>query len=276
MLSTRALTAIVMIPLVVGTILLLPTAAVAMVFAVLCLLALVEWMRLAGIASPLVRSAVVVINALLFALLWELRSTPLANYVIGAGIAGWLLALLWMRSFSWGAAPTRENAVIKMIAGELAILPAWLAVIKLHAEPGNGPWWALFAFVLIWSADSAAYFAGRRFGTSKLAPRISPNKTMAGAWGALLGAFAVSLVSCWLLGLRGIHLAALLCVALVAVIASIAGDLFESLLKRQADVKDSGALFPGHGGLLDRLDSLFAALPVFYAGKLLIDLFISR
>jgi phosphatidate cytidylyltransferase len=124
----------------------------------------------------------------------------------------------------------------------------------------------------VWVADTAAYFAGKRYGTRKLAPRISPNKTTAGAWGALAGAAALALAAGLLLGERGLALAALVGLALLVVGASIAGDLFESLLKRQAGVKDSGTLFPGHGGLLDRFDSLFAAIPVFAAGKALLDL----
>ncbi len=272
MLSQRTLTALVLIPIAVAIILLLPTGAVAAIIAVLCLFALWEWMRLAGIALPAARGAILALNIVLFGLLWLIRETSAAWYVIDAGIACWLLVLLWMRSFSWAAAPTRENAAIKLVAGEFAILPAWLALLKLHGDTGHGHVWALFAIALIWVADSAAYFAGRRFGTTKLAPRISPNKTTAGAWGALCGALLVTLPCGWLFGLRGGHLAAIGAVALLAVAASIVGDLFESLLKRQANVKDSGTLFPGHGGLLDRLDSLFAALPVFLLGKVLVDL----
>ena len=120
-----------------------------------------------------------------------------------------------------------------------------------------------------------AYFAGRRWGTTKLAPRISPNKTRAGAYGALVLAGAVALVGGWLLDERDAALLALLALALLTVLASILGDLIESLLKRQADVKDSGTLFPGHGGLLDRVDSVFSAVPVFVAGKAVLDLLLA-
>jgi phosphatidate cytidylyltransferase len=272
MLKQRTLTALVLAPIAVAVILFLPTAALALVIAALCLQALWEWTRLAGIGQQAWRIAIVAANALLLMLLWRVRDQPAAWYVIGAGIAWWLLALLWLRNFAYAAAPTRENAAIKLLAGEFAILPAWLALMKLHAGTDHGHAWALFAVILIWAADTAAYFTGKNYGTTKLAPRISPNKTRAGAWGALAGAGALAFAGGWLFDRRGVALVAVAVLALVAVAASIVGDLFESLVKRQANVKDSGALFPGHGGLLDRLDSLFAAMPVFAAGKLLLDL----
>ena len=272
MLKQRTLTALVLAPIAIAIILFLPTMAVALIIATLCLQALWEWTRLAGIGSIAVRAGIVAINALVFALLWSIREQPAAWWVIGAGVAWWVLATCWLSNFSYAAAPTRENAAIKLAAAEWAILPAWLALMKLHAEPQHGHEWALFVLVLIWTADTAAYFTGKRYGTTKLAPRISPNKTRAGAWGALAGAGALALAGGWLLDARGVPLVGLVGLALLTVLASIIGDLFESLLKRHANVKDSGALFPGHGGLLDRVDSLFAAMPVFVVGKALLDL----
>lgn len=272
MLRQRILTALVLAPVAIAIVLFLPTEAVAAIIAGLCLMALWEWTRLAGVASQPMRIAVVAVSAIGFVLLWQIHTDPAAWYVVGAGIGWWMLALLWMRHSSYAAAPTRENAVKKLVAAEFAILPAWLALVMIHGNPDHGHAWALFTLVLIWSADSAAYFAGKRFGTTKLAPQISPNKTLAGVWGALGGAGAVALLGGWLFHLRGFALVVLVALALLTVLASILGDLVESLLKRQANVKDSGALFPGHGGLLDRLDSLFAAIPVFAAGKFLLDL----
>lgn len=272
MLKQRTLTAIVLAPTTVAIMLFLPTIAVGIIIGVLCLLALWEWTRLAGIRSRPVRATLLAVTAVLFVALWSIREQPIAWYVIGAGLAWWLLATLWLRHSSYAASPTRENAVIKLVAAEFAILPAWLALIQLHAHPDRGHAWALFALVLVWTADIAAFFAGKRYGTTKLAPSISPNKTTAGAWGALVGSMLVALLGGWLLDVRGVALVLLLILAVLTVAASIIGDLFESLLKRQANVKDSGTLFPGHGGLLDRLDSLFAALPLFALGKLVLDL----
>ncbi len=271
MLKQRTLTALVIAPIAIAIVLFLPTWTVGLIIAAICLIATWEWSQLAGIATQAARIALVVANAALFALLWTIRDDVLAWYVIGIGVGGWLLALAWMRNFSWGAAPTPEHRAVKLVAGELAILPAWLALVHLHGEPDRGHVWTLFAIVLVWIADTGAYFAGKRFGTVKLAPNISPNKTRAGVWGALVATMVFAAVCFWLLDARGARLVALVVLTLVAVLASIAGDLFESLLKRQAGVKDSGTIFPGHGGMLDRIDSLLAALPVFVAGKALID-----
>jgi phosphatidate cytidylyltransferase len=272
MLKQRTLTALVLAPIAIAIILFLPSAALAVIIGALCLQALWEWAELAGIQSRALRIGALAANVPLFVLLWWIRAQPIAWIVLAAGLAWWLLALLWMRNFSFGAAPTRENAAIKFVAAEFAVLPAWLALLELHGNPDHGPVWALFSVVLIWAADIAAFFAGKQYGTRKLAPRISPNKTTAGAWGALAGAGAVAVAGGWLFDMRGFALLAFVALALLAVIASIVGDLFESLLKRQASVKDSGALFPGHGGILDRLDSLLAAMPVFVTGKALLDL----
>jgi phosphatidate cytidylyltransferase len=272
MLKQRTLTALILAPLAIAIILFLPTLAVAVIIGALCLQALWEWLDLSGIDSIALRVCLIVANAIVFALLWLIRAQPAAWWVVAVGVIGWVLAALWLRNFSYAAAPTRENAAIKVAAAELAIVPAWLALMVLHAEPAHGHGWALFVLVLIWMADTAAYFTGKRYGTTKLAPHISPNKTTAGAWGALAGAGAVALAGGWLLDARGMALIALVGLALLTVAASIIGDLLESLLKRQASVKDSGTLFPGHGGLLDRVDSLFAAMPIFVAGKALLDL----
>ena len=275
MLKQRTLTALVLAPLAIALILLAPTAVFALVTGALSLQALWEWTRLAGVASNVARIAVIAVNAALLAVLWTIRDEPLAWYVIGAGVAWWLMSLLWLKHFSYAAAPTRENAALKVVAAEFAVLPAWLALAHLHGEGDHGRSWALLAVVLVWTADTGAYFAGKRFGTTKLAPRISPNKTRAGAYGALLVAGTVAVVAGWMLGTRGAALVGLAALALVTVLASILGDLIESLLKRQANVKDSGTLFPGHGGLLDRVDSVFSAVPVFVAGKALIGLLLA-
>jgi phosphatidate cytidylyltransferase len=275
MLKQRTLTALVLAPLAIALILLAPTAVFALVTGALSLQALWEWTRLAGVASNAARIAVIAVNAALLAVLWTARDAPLAWYVIGAGVAWWALSLLWLQHFSYAAAPTRENAALKLIAAEFAVLPAWLALAHLHGEGDHGRSWALLAVVLVWAADTGAYFAGKRFGTTKLAPRISPNKTRAGAYGALLVAGTVAVVAGWMLGTRDVALVGLAALALVTVLASILGDLIESLLKRQANVKDSGTLFPGHGGLLDRVDSVFSAVPVFVAGKALIGLLLA-
>ena len=152
------------------------------------------------------------------------------------------------------------------LIGLFALVPAWLALSILHGMVDSGPWQVMFLLVLVWSADSGAYVAGRKFGAHKLALRISPGKT----WEGVLGGMLFAVVPAVLAGLYWYEgtgpLAVFLVVCLFTVAFSIVGDLLESLLKRQAHVKDSGRLLPGHGGILDRIDSLTAAAPVYVAG----------
>jgi phosphatidate cytidylyltransferase len=139
--------------------------------------------------------------------------------------------------------------------------------MKMHLGQETLHTWALYALVLVWGADTFAYLAGSRWGTTKLAPKISPGKTVAGVYGALAGSALIAVIGGWLLDVRGMTLLALVVLAMISVLFSIVGDLFESLIKRHASVKDSGSLFPGHGGVCDRLDGAFAALPIFVLGK---------
>jgi phosphatidate cytidylyltransferase len=271
-LKQRTITGLVLAPIGIAAVLLLPTAALAAFTSLTVLVAMWEWTRMSGFASRPMRSAVVALVMLALAALWLVRNEPLIWYLIGAGAVFWIIAFLWLRNFSFGAAPTRENAAIKLAAGLFATLPAWIALSKLHGDPRGGPGWALLALTLVSVADTAAYFTGSRYGKTKLCPQISPNKTIAGVYGALASGAILSATGGWLLGLRGFAWVALIALALVTVVASIIGDLFESLIKRQAGVKDSGTLFPGHGGMFDRLDGMFAALPVFALGKALLDL----
>jgi phosphatidate cytidylyltransferase len=266
----RVLTALLLAPLAIAIILLVPTPAFAIVIAGLCLLALWEWTRLSGLRDRRVRGILLALAAVAFCALWKNRDTPAIVIVIAAGCAWWVIALAWLKHFSFAAAPTRENAVLKLAAGALCVFPAWIALMRIHATALHGNWWALYALLLGWSADTFAYLAGMRWGRRKLAPAISPGKTWAGVYGGLAATAVVAAIGGWLLGVRDLELFALVVLAMLCVCFSVVGDLFESLIKRHAGVKDSGALFPGHGGVFDRLDGLFALLPLFALGKLLL------
>ncbi len=270
--TQRTLTALLLAPLAIVLILLAPTALFALVIAVMALQALWEWTRLAGFRQRPARALMLLAAAGLLALLWVADSPPLLGAVLAASAAWWLLALLWLRHLSYAAAPTRAHAWLKLGAALLAIVPAWLGLVALHRSTPYGHAWTLLGLMLVWSADTGAYLAGTRLGRHKLAPTISPGKTWEGVAGGVLLALAVAAAGGALLGIRGIAFVPLLLLALLTVAAAIVGDLFESLLKRHALVKDSGTLFPGHGGILDRLDSVFAALPLFVLGKLLLGL----
>jgi len=273
MLIQRIVTAAILAPLVVLIVLLSPDGLFGGIVAAIFLGAAWEWTQLAGTRAPLWRGATLLVLAVLFAVLWRLRSPPLWSLLLVAGVAWWLLACVWLRHFAYAAAPTPEHRNLKLLAGAFVTVPAWVALAQIHDDSrAQGPYWTLLALLIVWAADIGAYFSGRLFGRRKLAPQISPGKTWAGAYGALAAGVLVMLAGGWLLGVRGAHLVGLALLALAVVAASIVGDLLESLMKRHAQVKDSGALIPGHGGLLDRLDSVFAALPVFALGKLLLGL----
>ncbi len=270
-LTKRILTALVLLPIAIGIVLLAPLPWFAVIVALVFAVAGWEWTRLCGVDPLWLRCLLVLGFLASCALLWALRATPLWWLTIALGVAWWAVALFWFRHVAFGAAPLARNVAIKLLAGVFVLIPAWVAAVQLQGSPDHGPYWVLFTLVLIWAADSFAYFAGSRWGRSKLAPSISPGKTWAGVYGALIGSGLVAVLGGWLLGETGWGWGLLVLVAVVTIAVSIVGDLFESLVKRQANAKDSGTLFPGHGGLFDRLDSVFAAFPVFVAGKALID-----
>ena len=273
---TRVIAALVMAPFAIGAILLLPTSWLVMLAALVFLVGLWEWFKLAEIDDTLQRTVLLTANLLLMVLLvWASRgSTDLVPLrlmaLVGAG--WWLLALLWLRFFHFASDHETWARVFKLAAGTLAVVPAWCALGLIHSSQPNGHIWLFVALAIVWAADSGAYFAGRHFGGRwfagrKLAPRISPNKTLEGLLGGLAAGMLVAAVGALLAGAGMAQLPGVLVVAIFTVLFSVVGDLFESLMKRHSGVKDSGALFPGHGGLMDRLDSLLAALPVFVVGK---------
>jgi phosphatidate cytidylyltransferase len=266
-LKQRIATALLITPFFIAIILLLPTLAFAAFIGALCLVALWEWTRLSGMRSRPWRAVFISLAAAAMLALWCCRDTWFWWPVISAGAAWWVFAIAWLGRFSFAASPTREHLIIKLVAGALAVLPAWTALMKMHLGQETLHTWALYALVLVWGADTFAYLAGSRWGTTKLAPKISPGKTVAGVYGALAGSALIAVIGGWLLDVRGMTLLALVVLAMISVLFSIVGDLFESLIKRHASVKDSGSLFPGHGGVCDRLDGAFAALPIFVLGK---------
>jgi phosphatidate cytidylyltransferase len=275
MLRQRVITALLLAPLAILLILLLPTSVFACLLAAAFLAATWEWSRLAGMTSRVARGVLLGFALLAFIVLWVLRSSSwLWPALIVAGVAWWVLVCVWLRHFAFAAAPTSENRNLKLLAGAFVVFPAWVAAVDIHGSPSHGHAWTFLAMLLVWAADTGAYFAGSWFGKGKrkLAPQISPGKTWVGVYGAFATSSLVAAAAGWLLGVHDLRLLGLIVVTIVTVAASIIGDLLESLMKRHANVKDSGALFPGHGGLLDRLDSVFAALPVFALGKLLLGL----
>jgi len=278
MTKTRLLAALVMAPIAIAAILLLSTPWIVALAAVVFLAGLWEWFELAEIEDTLARTVLLVAHlALMVAIVWASRSASGYSYVLFQlasviGVLWWLLALLWLRSYDFASNHQTWARFFKLAAGALAVIPAWCALAWIHAGEPNGHIWLLTALTIVWAADSAAYFAGRHFGGTlfkdrKLAPRVSPNKTLEGLLGGVLAGVAVGVCGALLAGASGAQIPFVALVALAATLASVVGDLYESLLKRHAGVKDSGHLIPGHGGILDRIDGVLAALPVFAMGK---------
>src|SRR5690606_32095144 len=261
MLKQRIITALILLPIALCGFFLLEGSGFALFIGLVVTLGAWEWARLAGFAAQPIRVAYAAVVALM---LFVMHILPgLAPWVLGASVLWWgvatYLVLTYPRSSEhWSAAAT------KLVIGLLILLPAWqgLVEIKKH-DSGNGNLLILAVMVLVWGADIGAYFSGRAFGKRKLAPLVSPGKSWEGVYGGLaltlLITLVVGVVRDW--SVKEVLLA-LLGTAIVVFI-SVVGDLTESMFKRQAGIKDSSNLLPGHGGVLDRIDSLTAALPIF-------------
>ncbi len=265
MLATRILTAAVLIPLVLAALFLLPPTGWALAALLVFVAASYEWAALAGLkqwrAIVFVAVTALVGIGLVFGARFE-RGSPdsIALVACATATAFWLLvAPTWLARRS----PASQPALA--IAGWVVLIGAWIALVQLQVR---SPWLVLAAMAIVWIADTAAYFAGRAFGKRKLAPRISPGKTWEGVCGGLCAVALYALALSPLASRAGYSgtvsaaaiVAFVLCALALAAI-SVVGDLTESLLKRHAGVKDSGKLLPGHGGVLDRIDALLAAMP---------------
>jgi phosphatidate cytidylyltransferase len=257
---TRVLTAVLLIPLMVGGVLLLPTPVLATVFLAITGWAAWEWAALSGIERTLGRAAYA---ALLGALAVGSLYADLPALMLAA-LAWWLMAAVWV--LAAGRAALAAPPWARALVGVAVLVPAWRALVSVHEMSPHGHLYLLFLLGLVWAADTAAFLVGRRWGRRKLAPRISPGKTWEGVWAALLAGLAVSVVAAPVLGIAAWEWPGLMLLGTATVAFAVLGDLLESLCKRAAGVKDSGNVLPGHGGVLDRVDSLTAAAPLFMLG----------
>lgn len=259
MLKLRVITALVLLPIVLAALFLLERTAFAAVAGVFFLAAAWEWSALVGGLTRLLRVGYVALMAVLLAAaehyqpLWLFHWAPL----------WWLLAAFWVLRYPrstalWSAAP------VMALIGAALLVPSFAVVVAVQDQGAlglAGPWALLFMLFWVWAADTGAYFAGRTLGKHKLAPAVSPGKTIEGLIGGVLLALVIVALVHHFAPVQA-QLPKLLAVALVTVLASVLGDLFESMVKRLRGVKDSGTMLPGHGGMLDRIDSITAALPV--------------
>ncbi len=246
-------------PLVLA-VLFLPLPAVAGLFALFVLAAAWEWAGLCGVGTRSGQAAYVVLVALLLFACYVFRESRLPLLLDLLALAWWLSGLVLILRYEgrdWRRSPP---APVWLSAGLLVLVPSWLALVWLQAfSPGL----TLLLLVVVWAADSLAYFSGRRWGRHRLAPRVSPGKTLEGLAGGVLGSLLLAFLLLLIAPASGLPWPLLMGGCLLAVLFSVLGDLLESLCKRVAGIKDSGSLLPGHGGVLDRIDSLTAAAPVF-------------
>lgn len=266
MLKQRILTALVLAPLTLGAVFLLPFEQFHWFVIPIIALGGWEWANLSDMRQPLQRVLFGAIMGLLLYLLLPWAPAP----ILLAGALFWCVALYWVigypaSSAQWQAIPMRA------LVGVLVLMPAGVALMVLKGQPASNQL-LLLLMLLVWGADIGAYFSGRRWGNAKLAPAVSPGKTRAGLYGGLCCSMLIALGAALLWQLSPQQTLLLLLVSLITALGSVLGDLVESMFKRHRGVKDSSALLPGHGGILDRIDSITAAAPLFALGTTLAGL----
>jgi len=254
MLKMRIITAIISLLILGAVLFVLPPELTALVIAFLVLAGAWEWSGFLGFSSDAPRWIYVALIGGLMAIVVFVVPEH-TDLVLQIACVWWLIAFIWTFLF-----PTAIPAAIRWLAGALVLVPLFVALLFLYRV---SPQMLLFALLIVWVADIGAYFAGKQFGRVKLAPSISPGKTWEGVFGGL--AMVAILTAVWS-HLTDMELAVMLPFCLAVGALSVVGDLTVSMFKRTAGVKDSGKLFPGHGGVLDRVDSVSAAAPLFSLG----------
>jgi phosphatidate cytidylyltransferase len=267
-LKQRIITASILAALALWSILSLESSTLAIIFAAIFTLGGWEWSRLVGLQHSASRLLYTALFPLSFALVYPLLAQGQGTwpqFILVLALMWWALALMSVLSFPRSAPFWQGSRVARGVAGLLVLAPAWAALSLLHDRFDHG--YFILLALIVWGADTGAYFAGRAFGKRKLAPQVSPGKSWEGVIGGLLLALAVAAFATYWLPPLGGYLAFFMLV-FATVLISVLGDLLESLFKRVMHLKDSGGILPGHGGVLDRLDSLTAAAPLFTLGLL--------
>lgn len=258
MLKQRLLTIAILLPFVLYWLLATPPLVFQLVLVGLLAYAVWEYQHLIGLQNMLHR--IIYLGSFLLILLL-LTQLP-ALWLLNVAIFVWLLALLAIIRYphdtqAWHNMPTLLSL------GFLVLLPCWVAFVQLRIATSQGPALLMYLLLLVWAADIGAYCAGRWLGKHPLAPIVSPKKTIEGAIGGALLGLLVAIGGLLYFNIPRSFLWTWLLIALITVGVSIIGDLFISMIKRQQGVKDTGHLLPGHGGILDRIDSVLAAAPIF-------------
>ncbi len=285
MLLQRILTALVLAAVAITAIFTLSTMYFYLFIGVIVVIGAWEWTNLSSIESMLAKVLFIsaLVFSMLFIVLWphildvlsELLERP--NVKSYSGLLEWLVigpVIFWVTMMFLIRKTPEELLALdienkyKLFIGWFILFSAWMFLTRLRAF--YGPAAVMYFLVLIWVADISAYFSGKKFGKEKLAPLISPGKTVQGMYGALISGFICATILGLYYGYPFMIASDFILLSVLTVLVSIYGDLFFSLVKRQNGVKDSGNLLPGHGGILDRIDSVIAAAPFYYAGIILV------
>ena len=264
MLKKRLITAIVLATTIIAMIILLPPTFFSLLLAGISGLAAWEWSEFASLHSRLAKILYLLVLASCIGLCFfalRMANDHWSHIIFVANLCWWLVALGLIIAYQHGKSLLPSNRFVKAGIGLVILIPAWLSMSKIHTQE---PQQLLFLLFLIWLADSVAYFYGKRFGKRKLATQVSPGKSWEGVYAALLLSLPFGFLYAHWLDKATVQIGILL--VLATVILSIIGDLTESMFKRSVNLKDSGQLLPGHGGILDRIDSLTAAAPLFATG----------
>lgn len=269
MLMKRILTALILIPITLAALFYLSPPMFYLFTGIIALGAAWEWSNLMGVTTLKGKIIYLLITAIIFA--WLLKISVFAVFIVA--FFWWLIAAFLVFTYPRHGGLWATSVFMRGVMGLFVIVPC-MAAINFMRNQSDGIYALLFLFVLVWSADSAAYFTGKKWGKRKLAASVSPGKTWEGVFGALIFSALITLCTLWMINIPYSLWPWALILSLIAVLFSIVGDLFESMMKREAGVKDSGNLLPGHGGLLDRIDSLTAAAPIFVLGGILLGMYL--
>lgn len=270
MLKQRVITALLLLPLVMAAIFAAPADWFLMLLAIILLGASWEYSRLAGFPGYPGGYLLVLIQAAIITTLFWYKSDWAASILLYLGVSciAWVLLFIRLPLYRPDTEVDNNYRLISFITAIASVTTGWFALGWVRTLT-DGPWLILLLLLIVWAADTGAYFAGKSFGKRKLAPHISPGKTQEGLLGGLIAAPIVAMVAAYLMPIEAIEPLPLILLSLVTALVSVGGDLMISMHKRTSGYKDSGKLLPGHGGILDRLDSLLAAAPFFALGLLI-------
>jgi len=267
-LKQRIITGLILAPIAIGGIFFLEPLAFSWFIGLVIAIGAWEWANLAGFTKQVERFGFAAcIAALLYA-----SSFIDVKYVLGASVLGWFFALYLITQYP-RKTELWSSHFKRLLIGVFVLVPAWNGLVYIrgaeltgfqyHGQDVSSLWLILYIMFIVWGADVGAYFAGKTWGNKKLAPKVSPGKSWAGVYGGLATITFFAVIASVLLDMSLGNTFVLIAFTLVTGAVSVAGDLFESMLKRHRGIKDSSQLLPGHGGILDRVDSLTAAAPVF-------------